>query len=243
MAVDVDDLGLSLPSDPFLIRPIKVYVSVSPQGWLMPVDEVHKRLEANMGNILLVPEAERRGVGREDPGLGTADEAPATDPDRERPRPAAHVSLGILIGTAGVKRRSGETREYNTAAFHLHDLTVKRRAATRELGTFWARIVVSKQVVDRDPEESDDVFEVIERQVTAGDHRLDAPGIGVQVRTVQHRLDPVADAEDFHVYLPVTLQSILFFAGDPRSSTRKKAVRTVAADVANKHNAPRRETA
>src|SRR5919109_2669671 len=31
VAVDVDDLGVSLLSDPLLIRPIKVYVSVQPQ--------------------------------------------------------------------------------------------------------------------------------------------------------------------------------------------------------------------
>jgi hypothetical protein len=66
----------------------------------MPVDEVYKGLKAYMGHIILIPEAERRRVGREDPGLGTADKAPATDSDRERPRPAAHVALGILVGTA-----------------------------------------------------------------------------------------------------------------------------------------------
>src|SRR5215211_915345 len=222
VSVDVDDLGVSLLSDPLLIRPIKVYVSVQPQGWFMPVDEVYKGLEAYVGHIILVPEAERRGVGREDPGLGTADKAPATDSDRECPRPAAHVALGILVGTARVKRRPREPREYHTAAFalRLHNPTVKRRAATGVLGAFGAWIVVSKHVVETATEKGDDVFEVIERQVPAGNHRFDSPGIGGKVRTVQHPLHLVADAEDLHVYLPVTLQSIPFFAGDPRSSTR-----------------------
>src|SRR5919112_3937683 len=208
VAVDVDDLGASLLSDPLLIRPIKVYVSVQPQGWCVPVDEVYKALEAYVGNIILVPKTERRGVGSEDRGLRTADEAPATDSDRERPRPAAHVTLGILVGTARVKGRPGEPSEYHTA-LRLHNPTVKRRAAT---GVFGAWIVVSKHVVDRDTEKGDDVFEVIERQVPAGDHRLDAPGIGGEVRTVQHPLHPVADAEYLHVYIPDTLQSIPFFA-------------------------------
>jgi hypothetical protein len=211
VSVDVDDLGVSLLPDPLLIRPIKVNVSVQPQGWLVPVDEVHKRLEAYVCHILLVPKAERGGVGREDPGPGTADEAPATDSDRERPRPAAHVALGVLVGATGVKSRPGEPREHRTTAFHLHDPAVERRAATGVLGAFGTRIVVSEHVVDGDAEEGDDVFEVIERQVTAGDHRLDAPGIGGQVRTVQHRLDPVADAEYLQVNTPVTLQSITLF--------------------------------
>jgi hypothetical protein len=221
VAVDVDDLGASLLSDPLLIRPIKVYVSVQPQGWCVPVDEVYKALEAYVGNIILVPEAERRGVGSEDRGLRTADEAPATDSDRERPRPAAHVTLGILVGTARVKGRPGEPSEYHTAVFalRLHNPTVKRRAATGVFGAFGAWIVVSQHVVDRDTEKGDDVFEVIERQVPARDYRLDAPGIGGQVRTVQHPLHSVADAEYLHVYIPDTLQSIPFFAGDPRSST------------------------
>src|SRR5688572_8557289 len=103
VAVDVDDPGVSSPLDPLLIRPIKVYVSVQPKGWFVPVDEVDKRLEAHVGHILLVSEAERRGVRRKDAGLGTADDVSATDSDRERLRPAAHVALGILVGTAGVK--------------------------------------------------------------------------------------------------------------------------------------------
>jgi hypothetical protein len=212
VAVDVDDLGASLLSDPLLIRPIKVYVSVQPQGWCVPVDEVYKALEAYVGNIILVPEAERRGVGSEDRGLRTADEAPATDSDRERPRPAAHVTLGILVGTARVKGRPGEPSEYHTA-LRLHNPPVKRRAATGVFGAFGAWIVVSKHVVDRDTEKGDDVFEVIERQVPARDYRLDAPGIGGQVRTVQHPLHSVADAEYLHVYIPDTLQSIPFSQG------------------------------
>src|SRR5215212_11593403 len=107
VAVDVDDLGVSLLLDPLLIRPIKVYVSVQPQGRMVPVDEVKEGFEAYVGHILLIPEAERRRVGREDPGLGTAHKAPATDPDRERPRPATHVTFGILVGTARVKGRPG----------------------------------------------------------------------------------------------------------------------------------------
>jgi hypothetical protein len=243
VTVDVDDLGVSLLPDPLLIRPIKVNVSMQPQGWFMPVDEVHKGFETYVCHILLVPEAEWGGVGREDPGPGTANEAPATDSGRKRPRPTAHVALGILVGTAGVKRRPGESRDRQTAAFHLHDPTVERRAATGVLGAFWAWIVVPKHVVDRDPEERDDVFEVIERQVAAGDHRLDTPGIGGQVRAVQHRLHPVADAEYLQVNTPVTLQSIPLSVGNARISTRKEAVRSVAAVVANQHNASRHDTA
>src|SRR5215212_12171892 len=110
VAVDIDDLGASLLSDPLLIRPVEVYVAVQPQGRFVPVDKVHKRLEADVGHILLVPEAVRRGVGREDPGLRKADETPAADPDREGTRPAAHLPLGILVGTARVERRPGEPR-------------------------------------------------------------------------------------------------------------------------------------
>src|SRR5215203_6140539 len=43
VAVDVDDLGRSLLYDPFLIRSVKVYVPVQPQGRLVRVDEIHKR--------------------------------------------------------------------------------------------------------------------------------------------------------------------------------------------------------
>ena len=100
VAVDVDDLGVSFLSDPLLIRPIEMHVPVQPQGRMVPVDEVEERFEAYVGHILLVPETERRGVGGEDAWLRTADEAPVTDPDRERPRPAAHLTLGILVGTA-----------------------------------------------------------------------------------------------------------------------------------------------
>src|SRR5215212_1017836 len=233
VAVDVDDLGVSLLLDPLLIRPIKVYMSVQPQGRLVPVDEVKEGFEAHVGHILLVPEAERRGVGREDPGLGTADEATATDPDRERPRPAAHVALRILVGAARVNRRPREPRKHHSAAFalRLHNPSVQRRAATRVLRAFGVGIVVSKYVVDRDAEKGDDVLEVIERQVPAGDHRLDAPGIGVQVWTVQHPLHPVADAEYLHVCIPVTSQSIPFFAGDARSSTRTVAAPAPCGDT------------
>ena len=115
MAVDVDDLGVSFLSDPLLIRPIEMHVPVQPQGRMVPVDEVEERFEAYVGHILLVPETERRGVGGEDTWLRTADEAPVTaatrpssgpgmpapqDAGRERPRPAAHLTLGILVGTA-----------------------------------------------------------------------------------------------------------------------------------------------
>src|ERR687896_1049029 len=193
---------------------------------MVPVDEVKEGFEAHVGHILLVPEAERRGVGNEDCGLRSADEGSATDPDRERPRPAAHVALGILVGAARVNRRPREPRKHHPAAFalRLHNPSIQRCAPPGVLVAIGAWVVVTKHVVDRDAEKGDDVFEVIERQVPAGDHRLDAPGIGGQVRTVQHPLYPVADAEYLHVYIPVTLQSIPFFDGVPRSSKRTVAV-------------------
>src|SRR5215212_5732556 len=160
VAVDVDDLGVSLLSDPLLIWPIKVYVSVQPQGWCVPFEEVYQGGEGCVGNIILVPEAERRAVGSEDRGLRTADEAPATDSDRERPRPAAHVTLRILVGTARVKGSPGEPSEYHTAVFalRLHNPTVKRRAATGVFGAFGAWIVVFFFEDAATTEKGDDVF-------------------------------------------------------------------------------------
>jgi hypothetical protein len=71
MPEDVYYLGFSPCDDPLLVRPVQVHVPVQPQGRLVAVYEVNERLEAYMGVVLAVPEAERRGVGHEYPRLET----------------------------------------------------------------------------------------------------------------------------------------------------------------------------
>jgi hypothetical protein len=207
VAVDVDYFGRSLLYDTLLVRAVEVHVPVQPEGRLVPVDEIHERPEADVGHILRIAEAERRRVSDEDPGFRTADEAPATDPDRERPDPAAHLALRVLVGTARVKGRTGEPGEHH-AAFLLHDPPVERCAAARVLGALRAGVVVPEDVVDGDAEKGDDVLEVIEGQIPAGDHRFDPSRIRGQIRAVEHWLHLVADAEYLHEQLPITPQSI-----------------------------------
>ena len=63
MTVDVDDLGFSLLYDPFLVRPIKVYVAVQPERGLVPVDEVNERSEADVGHVLRIARGRKAGSG------------------------------------------------------------------------------------------------------------------------------------------------------------------------------------
>src|SRR5919202_543759 len=79
---DVDDLGLAPARDPLHLRAVEVHVPVHPQGRLVAVYEPEERLEAYVGEVLLVAYAEGRGVGDEDLRRRASDEAAAHDPRR-----------------------------------------------------------------------------------------------------------------------------------------------------------------
>ena len=61
-----------------------------------------------------------------------------------------------------------------------------------------AGVVVAEHVVDRHAEKRNDVLQVSERQVAAGDDGFNARRVIIQARTVEQLLHPVADAEDLH---------------------------------------------
>src|SRR5919107_377320 len=60
---DVDDLGLTPANYPLALWSVEVNVPVQPQGWLVAVYEPDEGLEAYVGLVLGVAEAERRGEG------------------------------------------------------------------------------------------------------------------------------------------------------------------------------------
>src|SRR3712207_3026252 len=80
--VDVHDLGTTPARNPLHLRPVEVHVPVQPQGGLVTVYEPQERLESYVGGVLVVPEAEGRGVGDEDLRIRTSEEAAAQNPRR-----------------------------------------------------------------------------------------------------------------------------------------------------------------
>src|SRR5918994_2554231 len=198
---DVYDLGSAPVRDPLLVGSVQVLVPVQPQGGLVAVYEVQERLEADVGLVLGVAEAEGRGVGDEDLRSLSPGEPATQDPHRERPGPEAHLALRVLVGAAGVETRAGEPGNHDPAgfAFYIHDPAVERGAAFGVLGGVGVGVVVAQDVVDRDAEEGDDVLQVVEGKITAGDHGLHPLRVGVEARPVEHRLHPVADAQELHV--------------------------------------------
>src|SRR5215218_1027849 len=125
----VDDLGLTPAHYPLALRPVKMDVSVQPQGGLVAVYEPEEGLEAYVGLILGVAEAERRGVGDEYARYRTSGEPAPQDAGRERLGPAAHLALRILVRAARVQARAGEPGEkYSVGSY---DPAVEWRAARR----------------------------------------------------------------------------------------------------------------
>src|SRR5215203_5939089 len=127
------------------------------------------------------------------------------------PRPKGGEWVTKIRGFGRPTRPRHRILTESAFALRINYPSVERCAAAGVLRTIRAGIVVSEHVVERDAEKGDDVLEVIEGQVPAGDHRLDASGIGGQVRAVEHRLHPVADAEYLDTSKPITLQSIRSF--------------------------------
>src|SRR5215210_5158044 len=193
----VYDLGLSSVRDPLSFRSVQVHVPVQPQGGFVAVYEPQKRLEAYMGGILAVAEAEGRGVADEDLRRRPAGELAGQNPGRERQGPSAHLALGVLVRASGVQAGPRESRDYDTV--RVHDPAVERRAPLRTLGAVGRGVVVAEHVVEGHTEERDYVLEVVERQVAAGDHGLHTLRVGGELRAVEHGLHAVADAQYLHV--------------------------------------------
>jgi hypothetical protein len=61
--------------------------------------------------------------------------------------------------------------------------------------------VVAPHVVERRAREGDDVLQVLERQVAARDHSLDAVGVRGEARSIEHRLYGVADCKYLHAWI------------------------------------------
>src|SRR5918992_5437412 len=158
VAEDVYNLRVAPARDPPSLRPVQVDVAVQPRGGPVAVYEPEKRLEADVGVVLLVAESEGRGVGDEDARPRASEEPAAQDPGRERPGPEAHLALRVLVRAAGVQARAGEPGEHEAAGFAvcLYDPAVERGAALRVLRAFGPRVVVAQDVVDRDAEEGHD---------------------------------------------------------------------------------------
>src|SRR5918994_7511605 len=121
---DVDDLGLTPAHYPLALRPVEVNVPVQPQVGLVAVYEPEEGLEAYVGLILGVAEAERRGVGDEYARCRTSGEPAPQDAGRERLGPAAHLALRVLVRAARVQARAGEPSEDDFACY-VHDPTIE----------------------------------------------------------------------------------------------------------------------
>src|SRR5215208_6710984 len=198
----VDDLGLTPAHYPLAFRPVEMDVSVQPQGGLVAVYEPEEGLEAYVGLVLGVAEAERRGVGDEYTRCRPSGEPAPQDAGRERPGPAAHLALRVLVRAARVQSGAGEPGKNHSVRFY--DPAVERRATRGVFRAVGGGVVVAENVVDRHAEEGDDVVKVVERQVAAGDHSLHSSSVRSEARPVEHRLHPVADAQDLHVRRSIT---------------------------------------
>src|SRR5919107_4003405 len=198
----VDYLGLTPAHYPLALRPVEVNVPVQPQGGLVAVYKPEEGLEAYVGLVLGVAEAERRGVGDEYARCRTSGEHAPQDAGRERPGPAAHLALRVLVRAARVQSGAGEPGENHSGGFY--DPAVEWRAARRVFRPVGRGVVVAENVIDGHAEEGDDVVKVVERQVAAGTHGLHLSSVRREARPVEHRLNPVADAQDLHVRRSIT---------------------------------------
>src|SRR5215204_6459621 len=115
---DVHDLGLTPAHHPLALRPVEMDVSVQPQGGLVAVYEPEEGLEAYVGLILGVAEAERRGVGDEYARYRTSGEPAPQDAGRERLGPAAHLALRVLVRAARVQSGAGEPGKNHSVRFY-----------------------------------------------------------------------------------------------------------------------------
>ncbi len=197
----VEHLGVSSRDYALLVRTVEVDVPVQPQLRPVTVHHPDEGLEPDVGVVFRVPETEWRRVGDEDAGFLPPEETAPSYPGGEGARPAAHLALRVLVGAAGVQARPGEPSQQDAIALlilHLHDPAVQRRASAGVLGAGGIWVVVAEDVVDGDAEEGDQVLQVGEGKVAAGDHSFDVPGVGVEARSLEYRLHPVADAQDLH---------------------------------------------
>ena len=165
---DVDDLGLTPAHYPLALRPAEVNVPVQPQGGLVAVYEPEEGLEAYVGLVLGVAEAERRGVGDE----YTRYRRPASLRHRMRAESAlARRRIWRSVYWFGPPEYSREPE--SPARTTPSPSTIRPSSGGNPRGT---RAVGEgswlPRTVDRHAEEGDDVVQVVERQVAAGDHSL-----------------------------------------------------------------------
>lgn len=168
-------------------------------------DEAHKRGEPDVRSVLRLGKTERRRVGDEDVELASLVHASQPEVDLELQRTAAHLRLGVLVGSIPVAQAAAQSGD--TEAELIRNMSVDVDAA---LGTEYRRlaavghpgqvnrlkacVVVARDIQERNVQLADQVLEVVERQVAAGEYQ-----VGLDRRqpvAVQAFVDFVGDGED-----------------------------------------------
>jgi hypothetical protein len=92
-----------------------------------------------------------------------------------------HLTFGVLVGAPRVPHTSGQAGKGDT--IEIPDPAVKGYTSSWKLAAVLGRIMVSPDVVQRYPQESYQVLQVIEWEIAAGDHRFYSGGPGFETRT------------------------------------------------------------